>query len=84
MMLREITAGNLKATNVTGKGLSHFHLGFAHCSEHSKAMEFHIFLAHLPTWFKRPSKDLTLPLRGLLFVDSLLFGLFANNPRKAV
>ena len=45
--LREIMAGDLKATSVAGKGLSHFHLSFVHCIERSKAMEFHTFLAHL-------------------------------------
>ena len=66
--LREIMAGDLKATSVAGKGLSHFHLSFVHCIERSKAMEFHTFLAHLLTWLKRPSKDMTLSLSELLLI----------------
>lgn len=50
-------AGDLRGTNVTGRDLSQFHLGFANFSESSKVMEFHIVRAHLPTWFRGPTKS---------------------------
>lgn len=75
-------ATDLKATNVTGKGLFHFHLSFVHCSECSKAMEFHTFLAHLLTWLKRPSKDTTLPLSELLLIHYSLGSLPVIQERQ--
>lgn len=55
------------AFNVTGRVYLTSIWVFVHCSERSKAMEFHTFLAHLLTW-QKAQQDMTLPLSELLLI----------------